>query len=431
MSVVLSQGAEAKNLKPRDRIPLPAYAPQCVLEVFMTDFYKAFATRAVHAGERAPRGDYTPVVAPIHPTVGFLYDSIDDLDAIFATTREGYVYPRYGSPTVAAFEAAVAELEGGEAAHAFSSGMAAIHATLLAAGVQGGTAIVAALDLYGATYTLLNHLFPQLGALARFVDATDLTAVEAALTETRPVALLAETISNPLLKVADLPVLADLAHRYGALFLIDHTFASPYLCAPLDHGADYVIHSATKFLAGHGDVMAGVVVTSAENRKELYELTKMVGGILGPFEAWLAMRGLKTLPLRVRQQCANALQVAEHLAGHPKIARVHYPGLVDHPQHDVARRLFGERGFGGVLSFEIAAADQGTAFRFMEALELCLPATTLGDIYTLALHPATSSHRALSADERAQVGISEGLVRLSAGIEDADDIIADLEQALR
>ena len=395
----------------------------------MTDL-QAFATRAVHAGERAPRGDYTPVVTPIHPTVGYLYDSMDDLDAIFATTRQGYVYPRYGSPTVAALEAAMADVEGGEAAHAFASGMAAIHAALLAAGVQAGTAVVAAYDLYGATYSLLNHLLTQWGATAHFVDVTDLAAVEAALADAHPVALLAETLSNPLLKVADLPALADLAHRHGAQFLVDSTFTSPYLCTPLAHGADFVIHSATKFIAGHGDVMAGVVVTSAENRRRLYELNKLVGGLLGPFEAWLVLRGLKTLPLRMRQHCANAVRVAEWLAAHPRIARVNYPGLADHPQHDLARGLFGERGFGGVLSFEIADADQATAFRFMEALKLCLPATTLGDIYTLVLHPSTSSHRALSAKERAQVGIRDGLVRLSAGIEDAGDIIADLAQAL-
>jgi cystathionine gamma-synthase/methionine-gamma-lyase len=389
-----------------------------------------FATRAVHAGERAPRGDFLPVVTPIHPTVGYVYDSMDDLDAIFATTREGYVYPRYGSPTVAAFETAMAELEGGQAAYAFGSGMAAIHAALLAAGVRTGAAIVAAPDIYGATYTLVDQLFTQLGARVRFVDVSDLGAVEAALAETRPAALLAETISNPLLKVADLEALADAAHRYDAQFLIDSTFASPYLCRPLEHGADFVIHSATKFIGGHGDVMAGVVVTSAERRRELFELTKMVGGLLGPFEAWLALRGLKTLPLRMRQQCTNALRVAEWLVAHPRIVRVNYPGLAAHPQHELARRLFGGRGFGGVLSFEIGGADQATAFRFMEALELCLPATTLGDVYTLVLHPATSSHRGLSAQERAEVGIGDGLVRLSAGIEEAEDIVADLEQAL-
>jgi len=392
--------------------------------------HTSFSTRAVHAGERAPRPDYTPVVTPIHPSVGFVYDSMDDLDAVFATAREGYVYPRYGSPTVAAFEATIADLESGEAAHAFATGMAAIHVALLAAGVRAGTSVVAAMDLYGATYTLLQRLLAELGTTAHFVDVTDLAAVEASLSETHPVALVAEIISNPLLKIADVPALVNLAHRCGAKVLIDNTFASPYLYNPLAHGADYIIHSATKYIGGHGDVMAGVVVTSAENRRKLYELNKLVGSVLGPFEAWLALRGCKTLPLRVRQQCANAARIAEWLAEQRKIARVNYPGLPIHPQHDLARRLFGERGFGGMLSFEIAGADRAGAFRFMEALDLCLPATTLGDIYTLVLHPVTSSHRSLSAEERAKIGIGEGLVRLSAGIEDADDIIADLKQAL-
>jgi cystathionine gamma-synthase/methionine-gamma-lyase len=391
---------------------------------------KGFATRAVHAGERMPRPDYTPVVGPIQPTVGYVYDSMDDLDAIFATTREGYVYPRYGSPTLAAFESAVADLEGGEAAHAFASGMGAIHAALLAAGVRAGTGIVAALDLYGATYTLLHRVFREFGASVRFVEVNDLAAVEAALAEVRPVAFLVETISNPLLTVADLPALGRLAGRYGAQWLVDNTFASPYLCNPLAHGADFVIHSATKYLSGHGDVMAGVVVTSQENRRQLYELNKLVGGVLGPFEAWLALRGLKTLPLRVRQQCANAERVAAWLRDQPRIARVNYPGLPDHPQHELAREIFGDRGYGGVLSFEIAGADRAAIFRFMEVLRLCLPATTLGDVFSLVLHPATSSHRSLTAEERQRVGIRDGLVRLSAGIEDAEDILADLAQAL-
>lgn len=391
---------------------------------------QSFSTRAVHAGERTPAGDYTPVVTPIHPSVGYLYDHMDDLDAVFGGTKDGYVYPRYGSPTVTAFERALADLEEGEAALAFASGMAAIHAAFLAAGVRAGSPVLAALDLYGATYVMLNHLFQQLGASVRFVDVTDLQAVETALAEIKPVALVVETISNPLLKVADLPALADLVHRYGGQLLVDNTFASPYLCRPLLHGADMVIHSATKFIAGHGDVMAGVVITSAEKRATLYELNKIVGGILGPFEAWLAMRGLKTLPLRLRQHSDNAAQVAAWLADQPQVARVNHPSLPDHPQHQLAQRLFGERGYGGVLSFEIAEAGQAAVFRFMEALNLCLPATTLGDIYTLVLHPATSSHRTLSAAERDQVGIAEGLIRLSVGIEDVADIIADLEQAL-
>jgi cystathionine gamma-synthase/methionine-gamma-lyase len=221
-----------------------------------------------------------------------------------------------------------------------------------------------------------------------------------------------------------------MAHRRGAALLVDNTFASPYLFNPLQHGADYAIHSATKYLSGHGDVLAGVVATSAENRSKLSELNKLVGGVLGPFEAWLALRGLKTLPLRMRQQCENAQRIAEWLQTQPRIAKVNYPGLANHPQHALAARLFADKGFGGVLSFEITGASQAMAYRFMEALKVCLPATTLGDIYSLVLHPATSSHRSLTPEERARVGISDGLVRLSAGIEAADDILADLERAL-
>jgi cystathionine gamma-synthase/methionine-gamma-lyase len=397
----------------------------------MKDKRRAFATRAVHAGEHLPPEDFIPVVGPIHATVGFVYEHMEDLDGVLGTTRPGYVYPRYGSPTVAAFEKAIADLEVGEAAYAFSSGMAAIHLALLTAGVRQGSNVLAAMDVYGATFTMLRRLFAELGINARMVDVTDLKAVEKALEEIHPVILVAETISNPLLKVADQPALIELAHRCGAQVLIDNTFASPYLFNPCSCGADYVMHSVTKFIAGHSDVLAGVVVTSSQNRSRMYELNKMIGSNLGPFEAWLAMRGLKTLPLRMRQQCDNALRVAEWLAAHPKVGRIYYPGLPSHPQHGLARRLFQGRGFGAVLSFEIARADKKAAFRFMDALELCLPATTLGDIYTIALHPASSSHRALSAAERAEVGIGDGLVRLSVGIEDAGDIIADLEQAFQ
>ncbi len=392
--------------------------------------HKTFQTRAVHAGERTPAPDYTPVATPIWPAVGYLYESMDDIDAVFAGSKQGYVYLRYGSPTVSAFEAAVASLEGAEAAQAYSSGMAAIHASLLAAGVKAGTSVVAALDLYGATFTLLRSLFASLGASVRMVDVSNLGEVETALKETGAVVLLAETISNPLLKVADVPSLADLAHRYGAALLVDNTFASPYLFNPLQHGADYAIHSATKYLSGHGDVLAGVVATSTENKNKLYELNKLIGGVLGPFEAWLALRGLKTLPLRVAQQCRNALKIAEWLNSQPGISKVNYPGLPDHPQHGLSERLFDGKGYGGVLSFEMRGADKATVFHFMESLNVCLPATTLGDIYSLVLHPATSSHRGLTAEERIRVGIPDGLVRLSAGIESTEDLLADLESAL-
>jgi cystathionine beta-lyase/cystathionine gamma-synthase len=397
----------------------------------MTDLQnKAFSTRAVHAGERLPKGNHTPVTTPIVPSVGYVYESMDDLDAVFGNARPGYVYSRFTSPTLTAFENAVASLEEGEAALSFASGMAAIHTSLLAAGVRAGSSVVSAFDVYGATYSLLGKLFTNLGVSTRMVEVSDLAAVEKALQESKAAALVVETISNPLLKVADVPALAELAHRHGAQLLVDNTFATPYLFRPLAHGADYVIHSATKYLAGHGDVLAGVTVTSAANRAKMFEVNKLVGSTLGTFEAWLALRGLKTLPLRLRQQCSNAARLAEWLSSRPEIACVNYPGLPAHPQHDLALRLFRGQGAGGMISFEIRDAARADVFRFMEALQLCLPATTLGDIYTLVLHPATSSHRSLTVEEREKFGIREGLVRLSAGIEEVEDIREDLEQAL-
>jgi cystathionine gamma-synthase/methionine-gamma-lyase len=410
---------------------LPSLIPFNLQEKKLKDLSKkSFQTRAVHAGERVPPADYTPVASPIWPASSFIYESMDDMDAVFAGTKQGYVYSRYASPTVTAFETAVASLEDAEAAQAYSSGMAAIHAALLVAGARAGASVVAAIDIYGATFTMLRGLFNTLGVSVRLVDATKLEDVESAIKETKPVLVLVETLSNPLIKVADIPALAELSHRYNAALLVDNTFASPYLLNPLQHGADFAIHSITKYIGGHGDVLGGVVACSAENKSKLFELNKLVGGVLGPFEAWLALRGIKTLPLRMRQHCQNAQQVAERLSKHPRLAKVNYPGLSSHPQHGLAKKLFGDKGFGGMLSFEISGADKAKAYRFMEALNVCLPATTLGDVYSLVLHPATSSHRGLTPEERARVGIPDGLVRLSTGIESGEDIVADLEQAL-
>ncbi|HSR30559.1 MAG TPA: PLP-dependent aspartate aminotransferase family protein [Anaerolineae bacterium] len=391
---------------------------------------KSIYTQAVHAGERGQSPDYTPVSTPIYPSVGYLYEDMNDLDGIFGGERAGYVYPRYGSPTVSAFEAAIATLESAGDAVAFASGMGAIHAALMGAGVRAGTAVVAAADVYGATYALLERTFTSLGVRVRFVDITDLESVSEAIAEEHPVAVLCEIISNPLIKVADVPALAELAHKVGAALIVDTTFATPYLFRSLDQGADYAVHSATKYLAGHGDVLAGVVACSSERGLDLRERQKLLGANLGPQEAWLALRGLKTLPLRMRQHCSNAQTVAVWLASHPAVSRVNYPGLPEHPQHAVAQRLFEGRGFGGMISFDILGAGQADVFRFMEALRLVLPATTLGDVYSLTLYPAHSSHRQVAPEVRAAIGIGDGLVRLSVGIEDAGDIIADLQQAL-
>jgi cystathionine beta-lyase/cystathionine gamma-synthase len=391
----------------------------------------AFATQAVHAGERAPRPDFTPVNTPIYQSTSFVYETIETMDAIFGGERSGYVYTRYGNPTVTALERAVATLEGGETAVAYASGMAAIHATLLALDVVAGSAVVAAQDAYGATSALLTTIFARQGVTVRFVDMTDLDQVEGAMRELHPKVVLAEMISNPLLKVIDLERLTALVHAHGAMMVVDSTFTSPYLLQPLRYGADFVIHSTTKSLGGHGDVTGGIVVAPATYRPQLESVGRLVGGVLSPHEAYLTLRGLKTLALRVRQQCQNATTLAQWLVHHPRIHSVNYPGLAQHQGHPIATRLLREGGFGSVLSFELIDGDRQRVFAFLNALQLCLLATTLGDIYTELLYPAMSSHRMLTPEQRAAVGISDALIRLSAGIEDAGDLIADLDQALR
>lgn len=391
----------------------------------------SFATQAVHAGERRSQPDFTPVNTPIYQSVSFVYDDIETMDAIFGGDRPGYVYTRYGNPTVAALEHAVATLEGGETAVAYASGMAAIHATLLALEVVSGTAVVAAQDVYGATSTLLTTIFARQGVHVRLVDMTDLEHVETVMRELRPKVVLAEMISNPLLKVVDLERMAALTHAHDAVLVVDSTFTSPYLLQPLRYGADVVIHSTTKYLGGHGDVTGGIVVAPAAYRPKLELVGRLVGGVLSPHEAYLTLRGIKTLPLRVRQQCQNAMSLARWLADHPRIRTVNYPGLASHPGHTIARRLLREECFGSVLSFELVHGTRERVFAFLNSLRLCLLATTLGDIYTELLYPAMSSHRMLSAEQRASIGIGDALIRLSAGIEEVQDLIADLDQALR
>jgi len=392
--------------------------------------YKSIFTRAVHAGERGPRPDFKPVSTPIYNSVGYLYEDLKDLDAVFGNERPGYVYARYGNPTQSALEEVLADLEEGEAALSFGSGMAAVYAALMAAGVKTGSSLLSAYDVYGATYAICARLLPEWGVKTKFVEVTDLGAVEAALADLKPAAVILETISNPLMKVADIPAIAKMARQAGAKVIVDNTFATPVLFRPLKHGVDFCVHSTTKYIGGHGDVLGGAVVCSAENRKTLHEIIKMTGGNLGPTEAWLTLRGIKTLPLRMRQHCANAMAVAKWLQGHPQISKVNYPGLAVHPQHELGMRLFPEGLFGGMISFEVKNAGKKEIFRFMESLSLILPATTLGDVYSLTLYPAMSSHRALSPEERKKVGISDSLVRLSVGIEEVEEIIGDLEQAL-
>jgi cystathionine gamma-synthase/methionine-gamma-lyase len=388
-----------------------------------------FSTQAVHAGSDVPPLSGHPVSPSIHPAVTYTYDHMDDLSAALHENA-GYSYARYGSPTIAMLEKAVATLESTEDAVAYASGMGALHGALAQANITPDRPVVAARSIYGATYGLLTKMYAGSGAL-RFVEITDRAAVEAAIAQHQPRAVVLETISNPLLKIPDIPAITRWAHAHDALVIVDNTFATPYLYRPIDHGVDIVVHSATKYLGGHGDVLGGVIATTARRAHELRLQQRSFGANLGPFEAWLTLRGLRTLALRMREQCANALKIAQWLKEQPSIARVIYPGLPDHPDHDQAQRLFRADHCGGIVSFELRGAAEPDVFRFMEALELIQTATSLGDVYSLLLYPAQSSHHALGREERLRQGIGDGLVRLSAGIEDAADIIADLEQALR
>ena len=388
-------------------------------------------TQAVHAGERQAAPRETSVSTPLYHSVGYLEPSAAVMEDVFSGETAGYVYRRYTSPTVEAFERAVAALEGGGRGICHRVRHGGGHAALLAAGVRAGSHVVAAHDCYGATYDLLATLLTEQGVTTHFVDVTDPRKVEQAVVRLRPTAVVVEIVSNPLLKLADISSLARSAQAAGAALIVDSTFATPYLCRPLSLGADYVVHSASKYIGGHGDVLAGVVATSHANRAKLFAIEKKIGAVLAPEVAWLALRGLKTLPLRMRQQCGNAGIVAQFLSGHPAVVRVYYPGLPSHPQHHLAQQLFGGRGFGGMVAFELRNGTRAAAFAFLDTLKLVLPATTLGDVYSLALYPIMASHRAVPPAERAQLGITDGLLRLSIGIEDADDIVADLDAALR
>ncbi len=387
-------------------------------------------SRAVHAGDRKKGGEFIPVTTPIYTAASYFYSRIEQLDRIFAREEEGYCYARYGNPTNAALEELAAALENGCGALACASGMLALHSALLAALADRPKRVVAAEALYGATLTLLNSVLEPLGVETRYVDVCDLEAVERALAEHRPGCLLLETISNPLLRVAPLDGIAKLARRAGAALVVDNTFATPLLVRPLELGAQMVVHSLTKYLAGHGDVLGGVVVCDEAHRETLRALGRAAGPGLGPFESYLAMRGIKTFPLRMERQCLNARAVAEFLGRHPRIERVHFPGDPGHPDAAAVARLFPAGLYGGMVSFELRAAGREEVFAFLDRLRLIVRATSLGDVHSMILYPVMSSHREVAPRQRERMGIRENLVRLSVGIEAVEDILADLEQAL-
>jgi cystathionine gamma-synthase/methionine-gamma-lyase len=386
-------------------------------------------TKAVHAGDRKKAPAQTPVTTPIHAAASFICDSMAELDRIMGREEAGYSYGRYDNPSNAALEEQVRSLENGHGALACSSGMAAIQMAIAAALADRPRSIVAAGALYGATLGLLMNVLEPSGVSVRFVDICDLDAVRAAA-EARPGCILMETISNPLLRVGQIDRIAEIARQAGAALIVDNTFATPLLARPLELGAHFSVHSLTKYLAGHGDVLGGIVVSDSGHYDALRALSRTIGPILGPFESYLAMRGVKTFPLRMERQCANARRVASWLERRPEVERVYFPGDPSHPDAAAIRRLFPADRYGAMASFELRGAGREEAFRFMDALRMIVRATSLGDVHSMMLYPAISSHREISPKHRERLGIHDNLVRLSVGIEAPEDIIGDLEQAL-
>lgn len=385
-----------------------------------------FATKCVHAGEK-PDPIFGAHTTPIFQTSTFIFENVEQGAARFAGEEAGYVYARIppNTPTHAVLAEKVAALEGGEAGQTFASGMAAITAVVLTT-LKQGDHLISTDVVYGCTYSLFSEVLPGLGIDVSFVDTSDIENVRAAFKpETKMVFL--ETPANPTITVCDIRELAGLARARGAICVADNTFATPYFQKPLELGADVSLSSCTKYIGGHADLLGGVVVGSRDFMKSLAKVVGYTGGIMGPHEAWLCIRGLKTLHIRMERHAENAMKVASFLESHPAVVWVRYPGLSSHPQHEVAKKQMS--GYGGMLSFEIRGGVEAGR-RLMDSVRLCSLAVSLGATDTLIQHPASMTHACIPSQIRNKVGIKDGLVRLSVGIEDPEDIIADLEQAL-
>jgi cystathionine gamma-lyase len=374
-----------------------------------------FATRAIHAGQEADPATGATVV-PIYATSTFTQEA--------PGKHKGFEYSRSGNPTRAALETCLAALEGGERGLAFASGLAAT--TAVFSTMRPGDEVVAAADLYGGTFRLLERVFKPWGLIPRYTEDASPEGFAAIVgPKTRLVWI--ETPTNPLLQVLDIAAIADVSHKHGALLAVDNTFASPYLQRPIEHGADLVVHSTTKYLGGHSDVIGGAVIGRRELVEPIAFYQNAAGGVPGPFDAWLVLRGIKTLAVRMERHCENARALAEWLSGHPKVERVYYPGLPDHPNHAVARRQM--RDFGGMMSVRLKGGAEA-ARKLLSGTRLFSLAESLGGVESLIGHPASMTHASIPAEVRAARGVDDGLVRLSVGIEDVDDLRDDLARAL-
>ena len=384
-----------------------------------------FGTKAIHGGKMKDT-QYGALTMPIYQTSTFEFDCCEQGGRRFAGEEKGYIYTRLGNPSISAVENKVALLEGGEACAAASSGMGAVSACLWSI-AGAGKHILADETLYGCTFALLNHGMTRYGVEVTFVDTSDLEQVKANLKE-NTVCVYLETPANPNLKISDIQAVAELAHAYNPAIQVvcDNTFASPYLQRPLELGADVVVHSATKYLNGHGDVIAGFVVGTEAfiNEVKMFGLKDMTGATLGPFEAFLIMRGLKTMEIRMERHCENAKKVAEYLVKQEKVERVYYPGLETHPGYEIAKKQM--QDFGAMISFEVKGGKE-SGMKFVNSLSMIPIAVSLGDAETLVQHPASMTHSVYTEEELKAAGISAGLIRLSVGLENAEDIIADLE----
>lgn len=382
------------------------------------------ATRVIHGGHE--REAFGALVTPLYQSATFVFESAQQGGERFAGNEPGYIYTRLGNPTTAELERKMAILEGAEAAAATASGMGAVSAALLA-NLQMGDHLVASNAVYGCTYALMTTQFARFGIEVSLVDFSSVAEIEAAIKSNTKV-IFCETPVNPHLQVFDLAAIATIAKRHQLVSIVDNTFMTPLLQRPLDFGIDLVIHSATKYLNGHGDVIAGIVCGSEEQlHKVKYEILKDIGAVISPHDAWLILRGLKTLDVRLQRHCDSAQRVAEFLAEHPSINRVYYPGLASHPGHKFIGQQM--KRAGGVIAFELAA-NLEEAMAFVGHLSLFSIAVSLGDAESLIQHPASMTHSPYTPEARAAAGIGDNLLRISIGLEDCDDIIADLSQAL-
>ncbi|MGG2468258.1 MAG: methionine gamma-lyase [Paraclostridium dentum] len=388
---------------------------------------KKFATKAIHGGHKKDPVSGA-LTTPIYQTSTFVFDSAEQGGRRFALEEDGFIYSRLGNPTNAQLEEKMALLENGEACMSTGSGIGAITSALWTA-LKAGDHVVASKTLYGCTYAMLNHGISRYGVEVTFVDATNLDEVKGAMKENTKVVYL-ETPANPDLKLVDIEAISKIAHTVeGCMVFVDNTFCTPYLQRPLELGADVVVHSATKYLNGHGDVIAGFVVGKKDfiTQVRLFGVKDMTGSVLSPFDAYLILRGMKTLQIRMDRHTKNAIEVAKFLESHPNVETVSYPGLESFPQYELAKKQMDMPG--GMIAFEVKGGLEGGK-KLLNSLELCTLAVSLGDCETLIQHPASMTHSPYTQEERAEAGISEGLIRISVGLEDAEDIIADLKQGL-